>query len=291
MRKKTNLKDPILAFGRFINVFRRYPWIEKRLLVSKLYVTEYEYTHPDFPAEPVTLLYVTDIHAGPYFTDQQSDTLLRVMRKSGCGLILFGGDFGEKPFNGLEWLSSLPLFPDKEMFMVPGNHDTIKEGDLAKLQAMTEKKGIRMLRNDAVRMPGGWTLAGLDDFRAGKPDPEKLRGKVKDDPFVLLLSHNPDILPDITPPFYQLALCGHTHGGQVAIGGKPIFSSSIYRSRFSSGWKEEQGADVLISNGVGVSLLPVRIAVRPQVLLVTLRQGEKGHKTIRETEAQHWLRE
>ena len=46
---------------------------------------------------------------------------------------------------------------------------------------------------------------------------------------------------------------------------------------------------MLISNGVGVSLLPIRIGARPQVIHLTLRRGEKGGRTVSETEARAWI--
>ena len=285
-------EEAILAFGRFMNLFRRLTWLEKRLLVSKLYVQEAEYSHPLLPKEALRVLFVSDIHAGPYFSRAQEETLSRVIEAADADLILYGGDFGQKPQDGIAWLKRQRVQkPRYGSFCVPGNHDRISTEPFERLAAAAAKKGIRALQNTMASLPCGIDLFGADDFRTGKPDGDALRQTAAPGRFGLLLCHNPDALPDMLPPFYHLALCGHTHGGQVALFGRAILSSSIYRSRFLSGWKQLEGADILVSNGVGVSALPIRIGARPQVNLLTLRQGETGRRTLRETEAQVWLQE
>ena len=80
-------------------------------------------------------------------------------------------------------------------------------------------------------------------------------------------------------PFYQLALCGHTHGGQVALLGHSLHSSSDLGDRYRSGWYREAGAEIMVSNGVGTPVLPVRLGAPPQYHLITLRKDgshEKG---------------
>ena len=42
-------------------------------------------------------------------------------------------------------------------------------------------------------------------------------------------------------------------------------------SRYLAGWLEESRAAVLVSNGVGVTGLPVRLFARPQIHLITLK--------------------
>ena len=72
-------------------------------------------------------------------------------------------------------------------------------------------------------------------------------------------------------PFFQLALCGHTHGGQVVLFNRALKSPSDYGEKYRTGWKKENGVDIMISNGVGTSFLPVRLGARPQIHLITLK--------------------
>ncbi len=89
--------------------------------------------------------------------------------------------------------------------------------------------------------------------------------------------HSPDILPSALKQGhfdFALVLTGHTHGGQVAPFGHTIHSSSRYGDRYRSGWIEEGGKQIFISNGVGTSLLPVRLGAPAQIHRITLRKKE-----------------
>ena len=76
----------------------------------------------------------------------------------------------------------------------------------------------------------------------------------------LLLAHNPDSLPHV-PLSVDLALCGHTHGGQIRLPGwGPVFTSSEHGQRFASGWVEEPGVALgYVSRGLGTVILPARL--------------------------------
>ena len=71
----------------------------------------------------------------------------------------------------------------------------------------------------------------------------------------------------------EVALFGHTHGGQISFFGKsPFFNlKTDVGPRYMSGWLEENRAAVLISNGVGTSGAPVRLFAPPQIHLITLK--------------------
>ena len=85
-----------------------------------------------------------------------------------------------------------------------------------------------------------------------------------------MMMHNPDAFPDI-PSRVSLTFAGHTHGGQVKL---PFFGRPIVPSRFGQryayGLIEEEGRKLLVTGGIGTSILPVRLGVPPEVVLVTL---------------------
>ena len=66
------------------------------------------------------------------------------------------------------------------------------------------------------------------------------------------------------------AFTGHTHGGGIAVGGIPLFNPLGRDERYQSGWHLENSAKVLISNGVGNDLLPLRLNASPEAHLITL---------------------
>ena len=243
----------------------------------------WEYSHPRWPssADGFCALFISDIHYGELLSKAQWDRLIRELTLPGCDVILFGGDFGDTAGDSLECIEKLsPVLEGKRVIAVPGNHDLRGGGELERLSAAAEKAGWEMPVNRCVPLTGGAAAAGLDDFQEGNPDVEKVRRESAGSPFTLLMAHNPDVLAGIEDAFYQLALCGHTHGGQVTLGGRGLISSSRYRERYRSGWKRENGADILIGNGIGVSLLPVRLGAVPQAIRIVFRHGEHAARLL-----------
>ena len=85
---------------------------------------------------------------------------------------------------------------------------------------------------------------------------------------IILLTHNPDIFPEV-PNRVNLTLAGHTHGGQVRlpiIG--PLFTASNYGNKYAIGMVEENGKKLIITRGIGVSILPVRFNCLPEINVI-----------------------
>jgi predicted MPP superfamily phosphohydrolase len=68
-------------------------------------------------------------------------------------------------------------------------------------------------------------------------------------------------------------LSGHTHGGQVRLFGWSPVVPSGYGNRFAYGHVREQ-CDLIVSGGLGCSIIPVRLGVPPEIVLVNL-SGEQ----------------
>jgi predicted MPP superfamily phosphohydrolase len=86
----------------------------------------------------------------------------------------------------------------------------------------------------------------------------------------VLLSHSPDPFPRV-PSEVQLMLAGHTHCGQIRL---PLVGAvsfmSDYGERYACGVVQEQGRTLIVSAGVGTSLLPLRLGTVPDMWLITL---------------------
>jgi predicted MPP superfamily phosphohydrolase len=68
------------------------------------------------------------------------------------------------------------------------------------------------------------------------------------------------------PERVSLTLCGHTHGGQV-LGYSPVVPSRFGR-RYAYGHIIENQRNLIVSGGLGCAILPVRIGVPPEIVLV-----------------------
>jgi uncharacterized protein len=154
---------------------------------------------------------------------------------------------------------------------VLGNHDWWLDGQ--RVRDDLERAGIRVLENDAMPITDGsrrFWVAGLADLWTRPVSIPRALARVPADEPVLLLTHSPDVFPDV-PPRVALTLAGHTHGGQVAlpIVGRPIVPSR-YGQRYAYGLVVEDGRALFVSPGIGTSLLPVRFRVPPEISVVTL---------------------
>jgi predicted MPP superfamily phosphohydrolase len=82
--------------------------------------------------------------------------------------------------------------------------------------------------------------------------------------------HEPDGFTKV-PDRVSLSIAGHTHGGQVRVPFVwPDFVPSAYGARFAYGHIVEHGRNLIVSGGLGVSSIPVRLGVPPEVVRIEL---------------------
>jgi predicted MPP superfamily phosphohydrolase len=94
--------------------------------------------------------------------------------------------------------------------------------------------------------------------------------KITDDAPVILMAHEPDVAMRV-PSRVALQLSGHTHGGQVRLLGWSPIVPTRYKSQFAYGHSRVD-CDVIVSGGLGCSIVPFRLGVPPEIVLVTLGQ-------------------
>jgi predicted MPP superfamily phosphohydrolase len=151
------------------------------------------------------------------------------------------------------------------VYAVLGNHDWWYDGERVG-RALTDA-GIPVLENRAVRVGPIW-LGGIADFWTREPDVAGTLKQVTTDDPVVLITHNPDIFPEV-PARVSLLLAAHTHGGQVNL---PIVGRVITTSRlgYAAGEYVERGRHLFVTTGIGTSILPVRFGVPPEIVILTV---------------------
>lgn len=152
-----------------------------------------------------------------------------------------------------------------------------------------ETAGVVVMRNEwrsleiggeLVRIGGaGDDSVGMARLESAVPPPvEASSGRPGG--FSILLTHAPDAalrMPPRADGGPSLALCGHTHGGQIRVPGwgAPMTHSRLATRRQADGVFEIEGTSVVVSRGFGTAHVPVRVACRPEIGLLTLA-GRKG---------------
>ena len=132
-----------------------------------------------------------------------------------------------------------------------------------------------VLARRARRSTGLSSGAALSQIaRIGADDLARTLAKVTDDAPVILLAHEPDIALRV-PSRVALQLSGHTHGGQVRLLGWSPAVPPKHGVRLAYGHLRLK-CDVIISGGLGCSIMPFRVGVPPEIVLVTLaRRGRR----------------
>jgi uncharacterized protein len=256
-----------------------------------LTVKKWTVAHPDWPAgAPLRIGVLADIHAvEPWMNARRIGGIVETLSAEKPDLIVLLGDYvnalktrfysGIVPVN--EWMAPLAeLRAPLGVYAVLGNHDHAS-GEIPVMRRAFHKAGIALLENDALKMTygkGHFWLAGLHDQlcspSAGVNDLGVAMWRVKDNAPVILLAHEPDIFTHV-PQRVALTLSGHTHGGQVYIPfiGRPALES-LHLSRYGYGHFVERGRHLVVSSGLGLSGLPVRFMVPPEIAVVTIHSSK-----------------
>lgn len=241
-------------------------------------VTVYRIDDPRWPAarRPLRIVLLSDTHvAGP---DMPVARLRRIVARANMlrpDLVALTGDYvSDKKLRTATATSAAAVAPFAGLrgplgvFAVLGNHDHRRGGPA--MAAALQRAGVTLLSNRSVQA-GPVIVAGVDDLVTGHADLAAGLAGVDGSKPVILLSHSPDLFPKVDARV-AVTLAGHTHAGQIApplIG--PIFTASRYGRRYARGHVVEHGRHLVVSAGLGTSILPLRLGAPPEIVLVELR--------------------
>jgi len=135
-----------------------------------------------------------------------------------------------------------------------------------------EGTGFRWLEHDTVAVSKGDEAINISGLSLDQPQAYRalLQGAGMDR-FHVFLFHTPDLIEDIRGLGVDLYLCGHTHGGQVAL---PVYGALVtlskFGKRYESGRYDVEGMLLYVNRGLGLEPRPapqVRFCSRPEIAL------------------------
>jgi predicted MPP superfamily phosphohydrolase len=225
-------------------------------------------------SRPLRIAFASDFHAGPTTPARLLDAAVDRVIDARPDLLLLGGDFVSYRAEDLRPLAGRLATIDVPLgrYAVLGNHDHHSDGRA--VAALLEAHGVTMLTNRSVRLPAPFDavrLCGLDDHTAGQPDASAAFRDAA--PVRIVLMHAPAGLLDIGRHAFDVAFCGHTHGGQVALpNGWPLVTAcGPLTRRYSAGRYDLPGdRTLLVSRGVGYTALPIRLNAPPAIAVCTI---------------------
>ena len=251
---------------------------------------------------PLRIAAIADIHIGePYMPLSRVDEIVAASNALAPDLIVLLGDYVAGHRFTTRAIGMAELAPRLAELRAPlgtyailGNHDwwddrtaqRNRRGPIIAARALHDAD-VPVLENEAVRLAKDgqpFWLLGLGDQLALLPPKDQQSGRKRlqgvddlagtlaqatDDAPAILLAHEPDIFPKV-PNRVALTLSGHTHGGQVRLFGYSPLVPSRYGNRYAYGHVVEDERHLIVSGGLGTSILPVRFGVPPEIVVVDL---------------------
>jgi predicted MPP superfamily phosphohydrolase len=270
MAKK--FKKIILWLGALTIVFLVYAHFETYWIQVMPTTISSDSLPPEFSGKKI--VFIADTHCGDNFEPARLGKVVDRINSLKPDIVLLGGDYVNR--NGKYTTACFGEMAKIEAplgkFGILGNHDV--EAKAASVENAMRVAGITPLVNENRKISIGGsviTIAGTDETWYGKPDGAKAMKNAS--PFAVYLTHDPWYLEQYRPAA-QLLLAGHTHGGQVTLFGIP-FASIIFhhKIKYEKGIFFENGRTIIVTNGIGATILPLRFFARPQINLITLERS------------------
>jgi predicted MPP superfamily phosphohydrolase len=230
---------------------------------------------------PLRMVHLSDLHGSNW--DMPQVRLNRIMDQVNAlhpDLVVVTGDFHaskiwDPPMRMDDAVQPLTrLKAPLGVWSVPGNHD-----DPYWIRWVMRRFGLKLLAGDLVDL-GPIQIVGSDDLIMGQRPVQGLRAaaaRAQPGKPLVALVHEPRLWT-MLPPNVDLLLAGHTHGGQIQIFGWPQFrklDSQYLRGRF----RNPGGQQMLVSAGIGTSIVPVRLGTQGEIVVVELVPQPPGRNS------------
>ncbi len=253
--------------------------------IPRLHECHLEIAIPHLPAvfDGFRILHITDLHIkdiGP-----REKAVLQTVWEHAPDLIALTGDFVDRKQDRdvcLEFASRLSA--PSGVWGVGGNWDHYTQRPYHDYVNALRRAGVEVLNNTRARLERHGShleIAGVDDPHTGHDDVRAALDSMPEHRACILLAHSPDIIGQILERPVDLALVGHTHGGQVCLPGRrPLWVPSRHGRKYAAGLFTEERVRMFVNRGVGMSTLPVRVFCPPEIALFTLRAVKERKEQV-----------
>ena len=233
---------------------------------------------PDLPheLEGLTIAHVSDLHHGRFTNARFLDRVAETVNVMSADLVVFTGDLIDRNLRDLPSAISMckNLRAKEGMAFCLGNHDLFDDRSefidkmrRANLPLLVDDQLDLTIRNRKLR------LIGLDWQRSHDGIPESSKEYLLGhDPsiFSIALVHHPHAFEHVARAKIQLALSGHTHGGQLMLSREAGVGPMAFR--YWSGLYRIDKSAMVVSNGVG-NWFPIRLNAPAEIVKLTLKRA------------------
>lgn len=223
------------------------------------------------------ILQISDLHNKEFGKDQKR--LIDIVDKENPDVVVITGDIIDSNHTDIDVTLG---FIDRAVKIAPvyyvtGNHEYRLDSDeLNKLMDGMEKDGVILLDNEVAEITRGnesFYLIGLDDNNLSDNTLENIVTELKADKLQVLLAHEPQCMESYSGSNVDLVFAGHAHGGQFRLPyiGGIVAPNQGFFPKYTAGTYIENHTTMIVSRGLGNSIMPIRIFNRPEVVVVKLK--------------------
>ena len=261
---------------------------------TALEINEYKIVSNSVPQnfDGFRIAQVSDLHNAEF--GEGNSKLLELLSQTEPDIILLTGDLIDSRQTDIEIAltfvrEAMKIAP---VYFVSGNHEA-RVIEYEDLKMGLSEAGVNVLENQIVeitREGESITLMGIDDPSFQESylfgDSEGVAKQAIEtllrvsDGYTVLLSHRPELFELYVETGMDLVFSGHAHGGQFRlpfIGGLVAPNQGFF-PKYDAGLFSEENTTMIVSRGVGNSIVPVRFNNRPEIVLVTLRNMKQFDK-------------
>ena len=283
MRFKAKQKKVLLFIVAIsIILFTFFNWQNNSIIISEMV-----FKNDNIPEafKGYKILQISDLHNKEFGSKQNK--ILAKIEKINPDIIVVTGDLIDSNNTNIDIAMELINGAIKiaPIYYVSGNHEAWS-GSYDELESNLENSGVVVLDNQKIKVmhdSDSIDIIGLADTSfiesdwleyGGNAETKNLLNTLTEGTtnFKILLSHRPELFDIYSNSNVNLIFSGHAHGGQFRlpfIGGL-IAPDQGFFPKLTEGIHTSNDTSMIISRGLGNSIIPVRILNRPELILVTL---------------------
>lgn len=229
------------------------------------------------------IAHVSDLHNAQM--GKENEKLIELLKAAEPDMIAITGDIIDSKNTDIDIAIQFVTEAVKiaPCFYVTGNHEAwVAQSVYAELEQQMQEVGVTVLHDSEILLERNGvfvSLIGMDDpdYAAQKLGSLNLDQQIKEltatENYTILLSHRPELFQHYCEAEIDLVLCGHAHGGQFRlpfVGGLVAPDQGLF-PEYDAGQYSDGGTNMIVSRGIGNSIIPIRFNNRPEVVLIELQ--------------------
>lgn len=261
--------------GILIAVFL-FLFIDIEISLHWLCTEEYEIKDAALPAafDGFKIAQVSDLHNAVF--GKNNSRLIKKVSDAQPDIIALTGDIVDENTKDFDAVTALikELSAIAPCYYVTGNHEAWIYKDYIPFEKSASEFAL-FLHNSSekIERDGEFIrIQGLDDPNYLYSFGDSVKKLSAEDGYKILLSHRPERFEDYVEGRFNLVLSGHTHGGQVRLPviGAVVAPTQRFFPKYVSGLYSEGVTNMIVSDGLGTSVLPVRLNNPPEIVVIEL---------------------